>query len=165
MSETPQHKAVLQRQAEIGVAVFTAVFGLVIIIGSLQVGVGWGVEGPKAGFFPFYIGLFIVAASIVNAIRVFPEVRKEAIFADFPQLKAVFSVFVPTAVYVALVMYIGIYISSMLLIALFMRWLGKFNWLTVLLVSIGVPVLIYFTFEKWFLVPLPKGPIEDFFDL
>jgi len=24
---------------------------------------------------------------------------------------------------------------------------------------------IYFTFEKWFLVPLPKGPIEDWLGL
>jgi hypothetical protein len=30
------------------------------------------------------------------------------------------------------------------------------------LVSIGVPVLLFIVFEKWFLVPLPKGPIEDF---
>jgi hypothetical protein len=32
-------------------------------------------------------------------------------------------------------------------------------------VSIGVPIAAYFMFEKWFLVPLPKGPIEDFFNL
>ncbi len=164
MSEAP-HKAVFQRQAEIGVAIFTAVFGLIVIIGSLEVGITWAVEGPKAGFFPFYIGLFIIVASIVNLVRVFSEVRKEAIFADYPQLKAVLSVFVPTAVYVVLVGYIGIYVSSILLIGLFMRWLGKFGWVVVILVAVGVPVLTYFTFEKWFLVPLPKGPIEDFFDL
>jgi len=32
-------------------------------------------------------------------------------------------------------------------------------------VSIGTVVAIYLMFEKWFLVPLPKGPIEDFFGL
>jgi putative tricarboxylic transport membrane protein len=26
-------------------------------------------------------------------------------------------------------------------------------------------VLTYFTFEMWFLVPLPKGPIEDMLGL
>ena len=25
--------------------------------GSLKVGIGWGAEGPKAGFFPFYLGV------------------------------------------------------------------------------------------------------------
>ena len=32
-------------------------------------------------------------------------------------------------------------------------------------VSVGVTVLNYLMFEKWFLVPLPKGPLEDFFGL
>jgi hypothetical protein len=27
-------------------------------------------------------------------------------------------------------------------------------------VSIFVPVVLFFMFEKWFLVPLPKGPLE-----
>ena len=32
-------------------------------------------------------------------------------------------------------------------------------------VSIGVPLVTYVTFERWFLVPLPKGPIEDWLGL
>ena len=32
-------------------------------------------------------------------------------------------------------------------------------------IAIGVPLVTYFTFEKWFLVPLPKGPIEDWLGL
>jgi hypothetical protein len=32
-------------------------------------------------------------------------------------------------------------------------------------IAIGVPVVAYVMFEKWFLVPLPKGPIEDFLGL
>jgi hypothetical protein len=27
---------------------------------------------------------------------------------------------------------------------------------------VGVPVVTFVIFEKWFLVPLPKGPIEEF---
>jgi hypothetical protein len=34
-----------------------------------------------------------------------------------------------------------------------------------LAIAIGMPVLTYVTFEKWFLVPLPKGPIEDWLGL
>jgi hypothetical protein len=46
-----------------------------------------------------------------------------------------------------------------------MKWLGRYGWGLVLAVSIGVPVVFFFMFEKWFLVPLPKGPIEEFFGL
>ena len=27
-------------------------------------------------------------------------------------------------------------------------------------VSVAVPLVLFFMFEKWFLVPLPKGPLE-----
>jgi len=28
-------------------------------------------------------------------------------------------------------------------------------------VAIGVPLVFFLVFERWFLVPLPKGPIEQ----
>jgi hypothetical protein len=69
-------------------------------------------------------------------------------------------VVIPTAIYVALIPYIGIYVSSALLIALFMKWLGKYSWSVVIGISILVPILTFLMFEIWFLVPLPKGPLE-----
>jgi hypothetical protein len=33
-------------------------------------------------------------------------------------------------------------------------------WLTAL-VSLGVPLLLFAVFERWFLVLLPKGPLEQ----
>jgi hypothetical protein len=31
----------------------------------------------------------------------------------------------------------------------------------VLPIAIGVPLVTFIIFERWFLVPLPKGPIEE----
>jgi hypothetical protein len=67
---------------------------------------------------------------------------------------------VPTAIYVTAIPYIGIYVSSALLIASFMIWLGRYRWIVAIPVAIGVPLIVFVTFEGWFLVPLPKGPIE-----
>ncbi len=53
----------------------------------------------------------------------------------------------------------------MLLIAVFMKWLGRYGWGLTLAIAIGMPVITYVMFEKWFLVPLPKGPIEDLLGL
>jgi len=154
-----------QRQVEIVVAAATALFGIIVMIGSIQVGITWGIEGPRAGFFPFYVGLVIVGSSVVNFIRIFPEVPASEVFADWGQLRSVMSVVIPTAVYVLIMPYIGIYLASMLLIALFMRWLGNYRWDLALGIAICVPLFFYFLFEKWFLVPLPKGPIEDWLGL
>jgi len=71
-------------------------------------------------------------------------------------------VVIPTAVYVAVIPWIGIYIASAGLIGLFMRWFGRYGWPLVLAVSIGIPLVTFVVFERWFLVPLPKGPVEEF---
>jgi putative tricarboxylic transport membrane protein len=149
------------RSVEIGVTIFTLIFGVIVILGSLRAGIDWGVEGPRAGFFPFYIGLMIVGATIINFITIVFGERSDKLFADWGQLRQVISVVIPTAIYVALVPNIGIYASSALLIAVFMKWLGRYGWGIVAAVSIGVPLVLFLMFEKWFLVPLPKGPIED----
>jgi hypothetical protein len=136
------------------------VFGLICIFGSLQVGIGWGDEGPKAGFFPFYIGLAIVIASAVNLFAILTAANDGKLFATWGELLKVLSVVIPTAIYVSVLPFIGIYVSSGLLIGTFMMWLGKYRWPAAVSTAVVVPVLIFIFFERWFLVPLPKGPIE-----
>ena len=150
------------RSVEIGVAGATTVFAIIVIIGSLQVGIGWGAEGPKAGFFPFYIGVLILISSAVNFIRIVTETSDRGLFAEWGQLAKVMSVLVPTAIYVALIPWIGIYVASILLIAFFMKWLGRYDWPLVAAISLGVPLAVFLIFERWFLLPLPKGPIEAY---
>ncbi len=95
--------------------------------------------------------------NIYSAIAL-PETGR--LFAEWSQLRRVLSVLVPTAVYVAVIPYTGIYVASALLVGLFMRWFGHYNWAIVIAVSILVPVANFLMFELWFLVPLPKGPLE-----
>jgi hypothetical protein len=153
-----------QRSVEVGVAIATALFGLIVIVGSLEVGIGWGAEGPKSGFFPFYLGVIIIAASAVNLVE---AARKSGgkTFADWSQLRKVLAITIPTTIYVAVVPWTGIYVSSLLLIALFMMWLGSYRPLYAVALATIIMVAIYLTFERWFLVPLPKGPIEDLLGL
>jgi putative tricarboxylic transport membrane protein len=166
MSDTSQAHASGpgHRGVEIGVAIAMIAFGAAVIAGSLQVGIGWGAEGPKSGFFPFYLGVSIILASVMNLIAAIAQ-DPHKVFADWSQLVSVLSVVIPTAVYVVAVPYTGIYAASLVLVAVFMMWLGRYGVAMSAAVSIGVTVPTYLMFEKWFLVPLPKGPIEDFFHL
>ena len=150
-----------QRTVEIAVALATLAFGIIILLGSLQVGIDWGVEGPKPGFFPFYVSLFIIVGSVYNLLQAtrFGGI-KDGLFSSWEQLGRVMSVVVPASIYVALVPFLGIYVSSLMLIAFFMMWLGKYNaWMT-LPIAVGVPFVVYVVFERYFQIPLPKGPIE-----
>ncbi len=151
----PSHRVV-----ELGVAAVMAALGVVVIIGAMRAGIGWGAEGPKAGFLPFYFGLFILGASLINFIQAWFDPGRK-LFADWSQLRQVMSVVIPTTVYVAIIPWLGIYVSSFLLIAVFMRWLGQYGWRMVALLSVAVPVLAFVVFERWFMVPLPKGFLEE----
>ena len=156
----PSHRGV-----EGGVAIVVASIGLIAIIGSLKVGIGWGDEGPRAGFFPFYIGLAIVLSSAVNLFQLLAAENDNATFATWDQIRKVLAVVIPTAIYVGVLPSIGIYISSALLIGAFMMWLGKYRWIVAIPTAIGVPIFFFVVFERWFLVPLPKGPIEKLLGL
>lgn len=156
----PSHRSV-----EIGVALGMALLAVIGIVGSLKVGIGWGAEGPKAGFFPFYISLIVLVSSAVNLINALREFTGRELFAEWGQIRQVMSVVVPTTVYVFAVPVIGMYVSSGLLIGVFMKWIGRYSWLMVLAIALGVPILAYVLFERWFLVPLPKGPLEDWLGL
>jgi len=151
----PSHRGV-----EAGVAVAIAAVGLICVLGSLKVGIGWGDEGPRAGFFPFYIGLIIIVSSVANLYALFTSGKEYGLFASWGQILKVLSVVIPTAIYVSVLPFIGIYVASALLIGTFMMWLGKYRWTTAIPVAVLVPVLTFVFFERWFLVPLPKGPIE-----
>jgi putative tricarboxylic transport membrane protein len=150
------------RGPELGIALLLMVFAAGVIADSLRVGIGWAEEGPRAGYFPFYIGILLLAASGTTAVKtVLAWRRSDEQFATRPALAMVFAVLVPMIVYVVAISFLGIYLASALLIAYFMRRHGKFGWPFSIAISVLVPVVLFLVFERWFLVPLAKGPIEQ----
>jgi putative tricarboxylic transport membrane protein len=147
---------------ETGVAVAVIAFGIITVYGSLEAGINWGSEGPRAGFFPFYVGVLIIGAGLVNLFQALTGHFGGGRFASWAQLRQVLSVVIPTAIYVASIPFLGIYVTSAVLIGFFMRWLGRYAWPLIIVISIGMPLVTFVVFERWFLVPLPKGPIEEF---
>jgi putative tricarboxylic transport membrane protein len=152
------------RRVEMGVAIAMIVLGLIVIAGSLQVGIGWGAEGPRSGFFPFYLALIIIGTSAVNLARA-SLIHRGKYFAQWDELAQVWAVVVPATIYVGVMPWTGIYLASIVLITYFMMRLGRYSILFAGGIAVTVMVGVYFTFERWFLVPLPKGPIEEFFGL
>jgi putative tricarboxylic transport membrane protein len=155
-----------QRWPEVIVAGALMLVATLVIVDSLRVGIGWAPEGPRAGYFPFYIGLLLFAASawvLVGQLLRWREADED--FAHRSQIASVLAVLVPTVVYVGLIMPLGLYVASFLLIAYFMRRYGKYRWRLVAAVAVGVPLAFFLVFERWFLVPLPKGPLEHLFGL
>jgi len=129
---------------------------------SLRVGMGWADDGPQSGYFPFYIGLLLLGSSGTIFVSTLLKWRSaQRVFAERAQLRTVLAMLAPMTAYIVALIWLGIYLPSTVLVGYFMRRHGKFSWWLTTVVSVGVSVTIFWVFERWFLVPLPKGPIEN----
>ena len=167
MAEGPEDRPAFGlKSAEIAVALAFFAFGALVMYDSVRLGAKWAEDGPQAGYFPFYVGLIICISALFNLVgglAIRPE--RDTAFVEVGQLKLVLAVLVPTAIYAGLIGWLGIYVASIAFVAFFMRWLGKYPWWKVVGVGLGTAVLLYLVFEKWFKVPLPKGPLENLLGL
>ena len=161
MESEQQHSAASVKAVEIGVAVVIFLFGALAVFDSYRLGARWGDDGPQAGYFPFYVGLLICASGAAIFVRALRNTAFAAeSFVSREELKKILTVLVPTVVYVALIAYLGFYLASTIYIAYFMWHLGKYSWIKIAPVAIGVSIAFFLIFEIWFAVPLPKGPLE-----
>ena len=155
----PMHKTV-----EAGVTLLIALFGVIVIIGSVKAGINWGAEGPRAGFFPVLcrnrhrrrqrrqsleraargrqqpvrrMGTAAPGAERRGADR--DLCRRDAVHRPLSRLDDLHRLVHALARQVQLAD-------------------GR-------AVAIGMPVVTYLIFERWFLVPLPKGPVEEWLGL
>jgi hypothetical protein len=147
---------------EIVVALLLIVVAAIVMMDSRRIGAGWvDPDGPQAGYFPFRIGVIMALASFVTlAQNIFARDGRRP-FVDRHAVGQVLIVLIPAAVYVLVLDYIGIYVASAIYIAAFMLYMGRYRVITSVAVGIGVSIALFFMFEIWFLVPLPKGPLEE----
>ena len=132
-----------------------------MIFGSRKLGSGWTTDGPGAGYFPFYIGLILcISAAGILYQALFGKRKNTEAFVDKAQLSRVLQVFIPALVYVGAIQFLGIYVASVVYIALFMVILGKFSWVKSVIAAVVIDVIFFMMFEVWFKVPLFKGNLN-----
>ena len=162
--ERPRSVRLTHQAVEVIVAVAICLVGVVMMIDSQRIGMGWAPEGPEAGYFPFRTGAIISVSSVVILLRaLFGKHPNHELFVPWDRFKQVLYVLIPAVLYVLVIQLIGIYVASALFIGGFMRIIGRFNWLKLILTSVCISVLLYYMFEIQFMVPLPKGPLEHLF--
>jgi len=162
--DPPPRGAVSQRAATAVTTVIIFLIGVVMIVDNYTLGAGWAKDGPQPGYFPLRVGAIICIASlVVFAQALFGKGTANKTFVTLGRLRPVLTVLVPTILYVAAIQIVGIYVASTVFIAAFMRVMGKFSWLKIVLISVGVSAALFWLFEIQFLVPLPKGPLEAMF--
>jgi putative tricarboxylic transport membrane protein len=161
----PPPRGIRTVAGEVATSLLLAGIGAAAMWDSHRLGAGWGAEGPQSGYFPFWVGAVLAAASLCNlalALRAHSTAatKGSGLFVTWPQLRMVLSVLLPTALYVAAIPFAGLYLASAALVVWFMMRLGGFPWWSAAPAGLATALVAFVVFEEWFLVALPKGPIE-----
>ena len=147
------------RTADAITAVVLLLLGGVVLFDAIRLGFGWGTDGPQSGFFPFWMALLLVLSSAVIVARTLRRAPGPR-FVTREQLRSVLTVLLPAVAMVLLTQTVGLYVASGLYLGFYMRWVGRHSWTAVAALALGVPIVTFIIFEQWFLVPMPKGPLE-----
>jgi putative tricarboxylic transport membrane protein len=129
-----------------------------------RTGISWDSTGPEAGYFPFYLAVILAGASLYGAASAWLSRKEETeTFVTRAQLWRVMAVFIPTLLFCLATQYLGLYVASFLLIAGFMRLVGKIALWKSLLTAFIFTAAMFVTFDIAFDVIMPKGPLEAAF--
>jgi putative tricarboxylic transport membrane protein len=147
------------RTADLVTALGLMVVGVLVLADALRLGIGWGTDGPRSGFFPFWLAVLLLGCSVAIAVQAWRR-REGKVFVSREGVGPVLRMLLPAAGAVLVTQFLGLYVATALYMGFYMRWIGRHSWVAVAVISLAFPVVTFVIFERWFLVPMPKGPLE-----
>jgi len=151
-----------RRALELATAILTGSFGVAVVVQSLDNGIGWSTEGVESGTFPFLIGVIIVAGSLYNLAR---GVVPVASLASVPiaitslELRRLAGLFVPAAIFVAVIPLLGMYLASAAYVFAVLAIPRHQSVPRSLIMAAATALALYVVFERMFQVSLPHGAL------
>ena len=152
-----------RRTLEAATALLTGAFGVTVVVSSLNNGIDWGESGVESGTFPFITGSIVVAASLYNLARGW--LRGIGVVATRQGLQRTAALFLPAALYVALIPLIGMYVGAVLYLFGTLRFQSRLPAARSALIAVVASVALYVVFERLFQVSLPHGWLGAVLDL
>ena len=151
-----------RRPVETATLAIVLAFAALMAWDNWRTGIRWESTGPQAGYFPFYVAMILAAACAFGlGVEIFRRGTPDEPFVRRNAFRRVLQVFVPTLLFVPVTQWLGIYVSSFILIAGFMVWVGKLKpWISVM-TALVFAAAMFVTFDVAFDVIMPKGPVEQ----
>jgi hypothetical protein len=152
------------RTVDVIVSLLLLALALTLGYDNWRTGISWDSTGPQAGYFPFYLSVILSGACLYGLVTAYLGRREPSeTFVTRAQLRRVMAVFVPTLLFCLAMQFLGLYVASFLLIAAFMRIVGKIALWKSLLTAFVFTGIMFVTFDIAFDVIMPKGPLEAAF--
>jgi len=156
------------RTAELLMAIMMGFFSIYLMFKSYELPVGWiEDEGPGGGAWPFWLSAIMLICCLGILYNWFrkhgPIASSNKIYIEHHVLIDVGAVAISLIVTVGLFSFIGIYGALPLFLIFYLRFLGKHSWKLTTILTILIPVVIFYFFEITLKIILPKGITEPLF--
>jgi hypothetical protein len=151
-----------RRALEISTAALTGIFGVAVVVSSIDNGIGWSSAGVDAGTFPFLTGVIVVLGSLYNLGQgalgrgILAKVTVALTRAELGRLAGLF---IPAAIFVAAIPILGMYLASAGYVFAVLALPKRQPVLHALVIAAVTPLVLYAVFERLFQVSLPQGAL------
>ncbi|HXF82545.1 MAG TPA: tripartite tricarboxylate transporter TctB family protein [bacterium] len=154
------------RTAETVFAAFLLLAAGILLREALRLPIAWTAIGPGVGFFPFWLAVGVSLQAVIVLVRSLrapaPPAGRAAPFIEREAFKPLLIAFLPMVAVIGTLHYLGLYLGGALYLAGYMLFVGRHHGLTVAAVAILIPLALFFIFERWFLMPMPKGLLLEY---
>jgi hypothetical protein len=154
-----------RRALEMATAALTGIFGVVVVVSSIDNGIGWSSAGVDAGTFPFLTGIIIVLGSLYNmgqGVLGRGTLAIVRVAVTPSELRRLAGLFVPAAIFVAAIPIAGMYLASAGYVFAVLALPNGRSVLRALIIAVATPLALYVVFERMFQVSLPHGALAAF---
>ena len=147
------------KKGELIVAAIFFIIACVVIAEAFRLGFRWGLSGPQAGFVPLGEALLLMISSVVIFVAALREKTEKTFFIDHRGMTEAIKIFGTSVLLAVGIIYLGVYVATIVYAALFSRWLGKHKWTSVVLFTVIITLAIWLGMEKGLKLSLPKSPL------
>jgi putative tricarboxylic transport membrane protein len=117
-------------------------------------------DNPGPGFLPLLLAVAMAVLAVALTVRVWRP-RTAVVHRPFwPQkggLSKVTLTFVTILLFTALLEITGYMINIFFLFLVLLRPIGRQKWVWSIAISMGATLVAYLLFDKWLMIPLPRG--------
>lgn len=155
-----------RRALEISTAALTGVFGVAVVVSSIDNGIGWSSAGVDAGTFPFLTGVIVVLGSLYNLGQGAlgrGTLARVTVAVTRAELGRLAGLFIPAAIFVAAIPVLGMYLASAGYVFAVLALPKRQSVLHALVIAAVTPLVLYAVFERLFQVSLPHGALAAAF--
>jgi hypothetical protein len=118
------------------------------------------IDNPGPGFLPFLLGLGLGGMSIALLMKGWKKGGKQPMATSWPERKGLIkisSIFMMLVLFTLFFEIAGYIVNVFIFFLVLLRPIGRQKWVWSLTISIGATSISYLLFERWLMLPLPRG--------